>query len=592
MFQLKWIWENMKGCRGKYIAALCLSVVCNALYITTPYFQSQIIDTFISNENAAENLANGRNTFIMLVAGMVLFTLLRTCCQYACNMYYETASQSMIYRIRTHLFRRIENQDMEFYDKYRTGDLMTRLTGDLDMVRHMVSWVIKGVLESVALFTASMVYFFVIDWRTALCILALTPSIFIVTRLFSKKAGPVYRDLREKQSAMNTAAQENISGNRVVKAFAREEYEIDKFNKRNTEYSAANKNAAMMWLKFQPVMDTLASSLSVILLICGGIFMINRHLTMGQYVAISGLLWAVCNPMRNMGYYVNDLNRFMACAAKIIEIYYASPMIVDRADAADTKGRMKGEVEFKNVTFKMENKTVLEDISFHINAGETVAIMGETGSGKTSLINLIPRFFDADKGEVLVDGINVRMHKLKELRGNIGVATQDVLLYSDTIDSNIAFGNSDLDDKYVKKCAEISDADGFIKKLPQQYDTIVGERGVGLSGGQKQRIALARAIAVKPAILILDDTTSAVDMETESRIQSSLNELDFPCTKIIIAQRISSTKNADKIIILTDGKISAMGTHEELIKQEGYYKQIYELQSGINCAADDTDGKE
>lgn len=590
MFQLKWIWENMKGCRSKYIIALCLSVMCNALYITSPYFQSKIIDTFISNDNAVENLKLHKDTFLWLIAGMIIFTFIRTCFQYACNMYYETASQSMIYRIRTHLFRRIENQDMEFYDKYRTGDLMTRLTGDLDMVRHMVSWVIKGIVESVALFTASMVYFFVIDWRTALCILALTPAIFYITMLFSKKAGPVYRVVRDKQSALNTAAQENISGNRVVKAFAREDYEIKKFNDKNEEYSDSNKKASLLWLKYQPIIDFIAGSLSVVLLICGGIFMINRNLTMGQYVAISGLLWAVSNPMRNMGNYVNDLNRFMASASKIIEIYYASPMIVDRADSVDGDERLKGEVEFRHVSFSMDNKKVLDDISFHVSPGETVAIMGETGSGKTSLINLIPRFYDADSGEVLIDGINVKLHKLRDLRRNIGVATQDVLLYSDTIDSNIAFGDSDLEDDYVKKCAELSDADKFIKKLPQQYDTIVGERGVGLSGGQKQRISLARAIAIKPAILILDDTTSAVDMETEAHIQQALNEqLDFPCTKIIIAQRISSTKNADKIIILRDGKITETGTHEQLIAQNGYYRQIYDLQSGINCAAD---GKE
>lgn len=586
MFQFKWLWENLKGYRSKYIAALCLSVFCNILYITSPYFQSELIDTFISNPNAAQNLAEHRDQLLWLLGGMVGFTFLRTVFQYNCNMYYEVASQGMIYKIRTHLFRRIENQDMEFYDKYRTGDLMTRLTGDLDMCRHMISWVIKGIVESIALFTASMVYFFVIDWATALCILAIVPSIFVITRLFAKHAGPVYRDVREKQSALNTAAQENISGNRVVKAFAREDYEIKKFGEKNVEFSAANKTAAMLWLKYQPYMDFAAGSLSIILLICGGIFMIKRGLTMGQYVAISGLLWAVCNPMRSMGNYVNDFNRFLASASKIIEIYYASPMIVDRQDAVDTDGRMKGDIEFRNVSLNMEDKEVLKDISFTIKAGETCAIMGATGSGKTSLVNLIPRLVDADSGEVLVDGINVRMHKIKQLRSNIGIAAQDVLLYSDTIDSNIAFGNTDLDEEYVRKVSKLSDADNFITKLPQQYETIVGERGVGLSGGQKQRISLARALAVRPAILILDDTTSAVDMETEANIQHSLkDELDFPCTKIIIAQRISSTKNADKIIILEDGKIADIGTHEELIGHDGYYKQIYELQSGINCAA-------
>ena len=248
----------MKESRVQYIAALFLSVACNALYVTSPYFQSRIIDTFISNENALENLSTQKELFFSLIAGMIGFTLLRTCCQYACNMYYETASQGMIYRIRTHLFRKIENQDMEFYDKYRTGDLMTRLTGDLDMVRHMVSWVIKGFVESASLFAASMIYFFFIDWRTALCILAVTPAIFVVTRIFSRHAGPAYRKVREAASAMNTAAQENISGNRVVKAFAREEFEKEKFRARDEAYHDANVNAAMVWLKYMPIIDVLS----------------------------------------------------------------------------------------------------------------------------------------------------------------------------------------------------------------------------------------------------------------------------------------------------------------------------------------------
>ena len=571
----------MKGSRRNYILALFLSVFCNILYITSPYFQSRIIDTYISNENAIANLTNDKKGLLLLIAGMIGFTLMRTVFQYTCNMYYEKASQGMIYKIRTHLFRKIENQDMEFYDTYRTGDLMTRLTGDLDMVRHMVSWVIKGVVESMALFTASMVYFFTIDWRTALCILALTPAIFVITRLFSRKARPVYQNVRDKQSALNTAAQENISGNRVVKAFAREEYEIKKFKEKDEEYKKANIFAANVWLKYQPFIDFIAGGLSVVLLLFGGIFMIKQHLTMGQYVAISGLLWAVSNPMRNMGNYINDFHRFLASAGKVIEIYHSAPMIVDRSEAKDTEARLNGEVEFKNVSFSIDGKQILDNISFHINSGETVAIMGATVSGKTSLINLIPRFFDVSSGEVLVDGVNVRMYKLRTLRKNISIATQDVLLYSDTIDSNIAFGNSNLEEDYVKYCAELAAADQFINSLTMGYETIVGERGVGLSGGQKQRISLARAIAVKPSVLILDDTTSAVDMETEAYIQNSLkNRLDFPCTKIIIAQRISAAKDADKIIILENGRITDIGTHNELISHDGYYKQIYDLQNG------------
>ncbi|MGN1109068.1 MAG: ABC transporter ATP-binding protein, partial [Oscillospiraceae bacterium] len=412
----------------------------------------------------------------------------------------------------------------------------------------------------------------------ALCLISLTPVILFITWLFKRKAGPLYVDLREKLSRMNTAAEENISGNRVVKAFAREDYEIKQFDKYSQEYNTANKKASFMWLKFFPFLETTAQSLSVIMLICGGIFVVNGRISMGQYAAFSGLIWTLSNPMRTLGNIVNDLQRFSASANKIIEIYYGSPKIVDRNDAVDKPERFKGSVEFDHVSFSYGNTEVLKDITFSVEPGETVVIMGETGSGKTTLAELIPRIYDVKSGEVRVDGISVNRLKLKQLRHNIGFATQDVLLYSDTIDGNISFGDSDMPEEDVVKYAKAADADGFVRKLSDGYNTIVGERGVGLSGGQKQRISLARALAVKPAILILDDTTSAVDLETEKHIQQALADLDFPCTKIIIAQRISTAKYADKIIVLKDGMIQEQGTHDELIKNNGYYREVYDLQ--------------
>lgn len=578
MFLFKWLWKNMKGCRGIYILALCLTVVCQSMYIITPYFTQQITDTFIVNENALLNLQEHTDTLIFMLASMVGFTLVRCGIQYGSNMMYEHSSQMLIYRVRKVLFDKIENQDAAFYNVYRTGDIMTRVTSDLDMVRHSIAWIIKTMVECVVLFSASLIFFFTMDWLMALCLIALTPVILFITWLFKRKAGPMYVDLREKLSRMNTAAEENISGNRVVKAFAREDYEISQFDKYSQEYSKANKKAAFVWLKFFPFLETTAQSLSVVMLVAGGLFVVFGRITMGQYAAFSGLIWTLSNPMRTLGNIVNDLQRFSASANKIIEIYYGSPRIVDRNDAVDKPGRFDGKVEFDHVSFSYGDTKVLDDISFTVEPGQTVVIMGETGSGKTTLAELIPRIYDVQGGEVRVDGVNVSRLKLKQLRHNIGFATQDVLLYSDTIDGNISFGDSGMSEEDVVKYAKAADADNFVRKLSDGYETIVGERGVGLSGGQKQRISLARALAVKPAVLILDDTTSAVDLETEKHIQNSLANLDFPCTKIIIAQRISTAKYADKIIVLKDGKILEQGTHDELIKNSGYYREVYELQ--------------
>ncbi|MGN0595717.1 MAG: ABC transporter ATP-binding protein [Ruminiclostridium sp.] len=579
MFLLKWLWKNLKGYRGLYIFALGLTCICQSMYIITPYFSQQIIDTFIFNDNAAQNLSDHRDVLIGMLLAMVGFTLLRTVIQYSANMIYETTSQGLIYRIRKVLYDNVQRQDSAFFDFYRTGDIMTRMSGDLDMIRHSVAWIIKTIVECLVLFTASTVFFFALDPLMAVCLLALTPIIFIITFVFKKKVGPLYVDLRDRLSEMNTGAEENISGNRVIKAFARESFENKRFNKMNKDYSEANKKAALTWLNYYPAIEITAQALSVVQLVVGGIFVITGRITIGQFTAFSGLIWTLSNPMRTVGNIINDLQRFTASANKIIEIYYGRPKIVDRSDAVDIKGRLKGEVEFKNVSFSYGKRQVLNDISFKINPGETVAIMGETGSGKTTLVELISRMYDPDSGEVLVDGHNVRMMKLEQLRSNIGMATQDVLLFSDTIDGNIAFGNSDMPEEDVYKYAEAADADGFIRKMPEGYETIVGERGVGLSGGQKQRIALARALAVQPSILILDDTTSAVDLETEKNIQNALANLDFPCTKIIIAQRISSAKNADKIIVLKGGKIAEMGTHDELVAKGGYYREVYDLQT-------------
>ncbi len=386
--------------------------------------------------------------------------------------------------------------------------------------------------------------------------------------------------MREKLSEMNTAAQENIAGNRVVKAFAREEYEKKRFEEKNNAFMQSHLRINKLWLTFFPMIELLANGMMLVTVFVGGLFIIRGEMTPGQLAIFTSLSWALSNPMRELGNLLNDLQRFSTSVSKVMEIYYAKPSITNAPDAV-SHDRLQGSIEFQDVSFKMDSKQILSHVSFSVEAGQTVAVMGPTGSGKTTLVQLLARFYDVTEGKVLVDGCDVKQWKLSELRSGIGTATQDVFLFSDTVEGNIAFGNQDLTLEEVKDFARRADAAEFIDHLPEGYDTIIGERGVGLSGGQRQRIALARAMAVRPGILVMDDTTSAVDSETEQYIQDQLRHLPFSCTKFIIAQRISSMRDADLILVVKDGKIMERGTHRELLRQRGYYWQTYCLQYGV-----------
>ncbi|MBR4812287.1 MAG: ABC transporter ATP-binding protein [Lachnospiraceae bacterium] len=585
--RLGWLWENMEGRHALFIVALFGTALYNVLQLVVPHFSRELINLFSEAQRTGQPLSDKEETIYTLLTLMVGLTLFRVIIVYLDCMAYERVSQGTLFRIRNFLYNKIQRQDMKFYSTYRTGDLMTRVTGDLDAVRHNIAWVIRCIVESITLFCSAAVYFFLIDVVLALCIVSIAPLIFFIVFRFRKKVGPMHKALREKLAGMNTDAQENISGNRVVKAFAREEYEKEKFDKSNMDYRDTNIKTQMVWLKFFPFVELIANALPVILLMVGGVFIINGRISMGDYTAFSLLIWAIANPMRMMGNIMNEFQRFSAASDKIMEIYYSEAEIVDHPDAIAHPERFEGKVEFDHVSFQYEDGKlpVLKDITFTAEPGETVAIIGETGCGKTSLIQMIPRFYEPNSGSVRVDGVPVENYKLTDLRKNIGLATQDVLLYSDTIEGNIAYGAMALTAEEVEKYARYSAASDFIHHMPEGYDTIVGERGVGLSGGQKQRISLARALAIRPSILILDDTTSAVDMETEKQIQHSLRNLDFPCTKIIIAQRISTTKFCDKILVLKDGRIIESGNHRELVEADGYYAELVKLQLGESAVS-------
>lgn len=578
MFQLKWIWQNLKGRQASFAFGIVLSVLTSAFVVINPRISQTVVDEIIVGTKTASGAVDHHLALLLpLLALMVAVQLVISSLRYLMIVLFEKSSQHLLIVVREKLYDNLQRQDMHFYHTFRTGDLMTRLTGDLDMLRHFCSWIVYNVTDSIVLFLATIIYFFAISWQLTLMLVAMTPFIFVVAYLFSRKIRPVFIGLREKLSQMNTAAQENISGNRVVKAFNREKYEVDKFTQKNEEYRRNNLQASYTWLKFYPVLEFLAQSLTLITILCGGLLIIRGQMTYGKLMAFSALTWAIANPMRMLGQILNDSQRFFASANKVIELYYAKPRIAEPARPV-AEAPARGAVEFRDVSFRYGDNVVFDRISVEIQPGQTIGIMGPTGSGKTTFANLIGRFEDVSGGSVLVDGVDVRRYDLRRLRRAIGMATQDVFLFSDTIDGNIAYGNPDLPEEEVRRFAGISDADGFIKETSEGYYTIIGERGVGLSGGQKQRLALARALAVKPAVLILDDTTSAVDMETEKLIQHNLAHLDFPCTKIIIAQRITSVKAADQILILGDHGIAERGTHEELMRRRGYYYEICRLQ--------------
>jgi ATP-binding cassette, subfamily B, multidrug efflux pump len=571
MHSMRWAWGYIRNYRVRLFLSLSLSLFISALNMVNPYVAGKIVDKVIFEHQ--------EHLLLPLLTTMIGVTIVKTVIRYNYQLSFERISQGVIFRIREQLYDRLHQLDFSFYDRTKTGDIMSRMTGDLEAVRHFISWVIYMIFENFTILIFAIVFMFSIHPPLALTMLIITPisGFFAYKLTFSVK--PTFSEIREQFARLNSVVQENISGNRVVKAFAKEDYETEKFSVQNKEFKEKNIISAQVWEKYLPVLDSLAGVFSVAMIFVGGFMVIKGSITIGQLVTFNSLLWALNNPMRMAGWLINDVQRFIASAEKVEELLNTESKIKNQNIRYNVKN-FKGIVEFDHVSFNYGDEPVLEDINFKVIPGQTVGIIGPTGAGKSTLVNLLSRFYDTTGGEVRVDGVNVRDWDLHQLRWNIAMVMQDIFLYSDTIEGNIAYGNPEATIEEVQLAAKVAEAHGFICELSNGYDTVVGERGVGLSGGQRQRIALARAILKDPAILILDDTTSAVDMETELRIQHTLKSILQEKTCFIIAHRISSVMEADLILVMENGRIIEKGKHTELLKKKGYYSHVFKNQFG------------
>ena len=582
MREIKWVFSFV---RGKNIAWMILAwlagIVTVVLLTVEPKIISHIVDNILKPMFADSSVPTTEviNQVVPLLLVALVVVITRALLKFWANVERDEIAYRALLILREDLYEKIGAQSRNFFMKNRSCDLINKCTGDLDMMRHFMSWVSYNMFECVIMVVVVLSVFFSISWEFTLCLLEISPVAFITAIRMGKVVRPIFGNARAQLSRLNTMVQENISGNRVVRAFCREPFEIEKFDTENEKYYELQLEGNRVWVKYAPILETAANIMNSCAIIIGALLCIFDRITLGDLVIFTSLSWMLNNPMQQLGFFINDLQRFMASCERVHELYDMATDIESPKNAVTKE--ITGEIELKNVTLSYDGDEVLKNINLHIPAGATVGIMGATGSGKTTLLNVITRFVDVTRGSVLVDGVDVRKYDLQHLRRNIGIALQDVFLFSDTAEANIAYGVPDASEEEVKKAAVDADADSFVSKLPEGYDTIVGERGMGLSGGQKQRLALARALAMNAPILMLDDTTSAVDLETEKYIQEHIAAREKKTTKLIVAQRITAVKNADFIVILENGQITEQGTHKELLEKQGYYYKIYRIQQGL-----------
>ena len=533
----------------------------------------------LSLEQLTQNRDGAQSALLSAGGLIVAFALVRGAFAFTQAYMGERVSQSVAFDLRNELFAKIQRLSFSYHDRHRTGQLMVRATDDVEKVRMFIGQGLLMALQSLVLMTGTLIILSLTNLRLMLIVLPILPLAFALFMVFGGIARPMFEMVQRKLSAMNAVLQENVVGIRVVKAFNRERQQQERFGRAADDYMGQMLRVMRLMTFLMPTIFLLANLGQAVVLYFGGGQIIAGTLTLGEWQKFSLYLVFVFIPVGQLGFIITQMSQAAASAGRIFEILDA------RSEVADEPGSrplptVQGRVEFKQVTFRYfgGETPVLDRVSFTAQAGQTVALLGMTGSGKSTVINLIPRFYDPSEGQVLIDGQDIRQVRLESLRAQIGIVLQETTLFSGTVRDNIAFGRSDASMEQVIAAAQAAAAHDFIREFPQGYETLVGERGTTLSGGQKQRLAIARALLLDPRILILDDSTSSVDLQTEYQIQRALDRLMVGRTSFVIAQRISTVLNADQILVLDKGRIAASGNHEELLDSSEIYAEIYSSQ--------------
>ncbi|MBE0410842.1 MAG: ABC transporter ATP-binding protein [Anaerolineales bacterium] len=569
------LWGLMSGYRMTYLGAT-ISQALAALAKTSTYLLLRyIIDNVIGFPEAARLLPLFALGFISLavVEGFFTFTSGRLAARTA---------EGIAIRLRDFLFDHIQRLPFTYHDKTRTGELIQRSTSDVDAMRRFFSEQAIGVGRILLLFAINFIAILNLNWQLALYSVVAIPLVVYTSYLFFKRIIVAYEKYQEQEAVLSTNLQENLTGVRVVKAFARQSFESEKFDRQNWEKFLRGKQLLVMHSFFWPVTDILCGFQMLAGFLIGALMAINGTITVGTYLAYVGLIVWLIWPMRNLGRFIVQTSTGLVSYQRVMAVIKEEREPLSEADFQATKS-IRGEIEFNNLSFDYEAKSkVLSDISFKCKPGQVVALLGSTGSGKTSLVNLLPRFYEYTSGNITIDGVELNKYSRKFLRSQIGIVEQEPFLFSRTIRENITYGiGREATQHEIEQAAQAAAIHDVILTFPNGYDTLVGEKGVTLSGGQKQRVSIARTLLKDPRILILDDATSSVDMETEAEIRRALERLMKGRTSFIIAHRIQSVMNADLILVLDQGRIVQQGTHNELLQEEGIYREVFELQTRI-----------